>query len=261
MSYKVRLDAFEGPLDLLLHLINRLEIDIYDIPMAQLTEQYIEHLHAMRVLQLDELSEYLVLAATLIEIKSKMLLPVHEGEDFGEDADFDYEDDPRDELVARLIEYRKYKEAASRLKESADERSDHFTKPPGNLAEFGEVVAVETDENLNVFDLIGAFQKLLDRNRLKAPLTASITKMEHSVGEKMDEIMEVLERNGGSCDFYALFDEGNTSELVVTFMSLLELMMRRDIYVEQSDNFNRLTVSFRKEEESNEHSYDINRYD
>lgn len=261
MSYKVRLDAFEGPLDLLLHLINRLEIDIYDIPMAQLTEQYIEHLHAMRVLQLDELSEYLVLAATLIEIKSKMLLPVHEGEDFGDDANFDYEEDPRDELVARLIEYRKYKKAASRLKESADERSDHFTKSPGNLAEFGEVVAVETEESLNVFDLIGAFQKLLDRNRLKAPMTASITKTERSVGEKMDEIMATLEKNGGSCDFYALFDEGNTSELIVTFMSLLELMMRRDIYVEQSDNFHRLTVSFRKEDKGNEHTYDINRYD
>ena len=137
MSYKVRLDVFEGPLDLLLHLINRLEIDIYDIPMAELTEQYIEHLHAMRVLQLDELSEYLVLAATLIEIKSKLLLPVHEGEDFGEDADFELEEDPRYELVARLIEYRKYKEAADRLKESADERSGHFTKPPGNLAQFG----------------------------------------------------------------------------------------------------------------------------
>jgi len=250
MSYKVRLDAFEGPLDLLLHLINRLEIDIYDIPMAELTEQYIEHLHAMRVLQLDELSEYLVLAATLIEIKSKMLLPVHEGEDFGEDADFEMEEDPRYELVTRLIEYRKYKEAADRLKESADERSEHFTKPPGNLAQFGEVLAAGTEESLNVFDLIGAFQKLIDRNRLKAPLTASITKTEQSVGEKMDDIMEKLERNGGSCDFYALFEEGNTAELVITFMSLLELMMRRDIFVEQSDNFNRLTVSFRRKDES-----------
>lgn len=247
------MDAFEGPLDLLLHLINRLEIDIYDIPMAQLTEQYMEHLHAMRVLQLDELSEYLVLAATLIEIKSKMLLPIHEGEDFDDDAEFDYEDDPRDELVARLIEYRKYKEAASRLQESADNRSGYFTKPPGNLAEFGEVVAVETEENLNVFDLIGAFQKLLDRNRLKAPLTASITKTERSVGEKMDEIMETLERNGGRCDFFLLFDKGNTSELVVTFMSLLELMMRRDVYVKQSDNFHQLTVSFRKEDFHNEY--------
>jgi len=165
MTYKVKLDAFEGPLDLLLHLINRLEIDIYDIPMAELTEQYIEHLHAMRVLQLDELSEYLVLAATLIEIKSKMLLPVHEGEDFGEEFDYELEEDPRDELVARLLEYRKYKEAAGRLKDSADERSDYFTKSPGDLAQFGEVLVVGTEENLNAFDLIGAFQKMVERNR------------------------------------------------------------------------------------------------
>ena len=133
MSYQVKLEAFEGPLDLLLHLINRLEIDIYDIPMAELTQQYIEHLQAMRVLQLDELSEYLVLAATLLEIKSKMLLPVHEGEVFDDELDYDMEEDPRDELVARLIEYRKYKEAAISLKESADDRSDHFTKSPGDL--------------------------------------------------------------------------------------------------------------------------------
>src|SRR5690625_5300811 len=145
-AYKVRLDVFEGPLDLLLHLINRLEIDIYDIPMAELTEQYIEHLHAMRVLQLDELSEYLVLAATLIEIKSKMLLPVHEDEALGEEDHFELEDDPRDELVARLIEYRKYKEAAESLKVSAEDRADFFTKAPGDLAHFGEVVSVGQEE-------------------------------------------------------------------------------------------------------------------
>ena len=168
MSYKVKLEAFEGPLDLLLHLINRLEIDIYDIPMAELTQQYIEHLHAMRVLQLDELSEYLVLAATLIEIKSKMLLPVHEGEEFGEDEDFEMEVDPREELVARLIEYRKYKEAAITLKESAEERSDYFTRSPGDLSQYGEVVTNGNEGSLNVFDLIGAFQKMLDRQRLKS---------------------------------------------------------------------------------------------
>lgn len=250
MSYKVKLDAFEGPLDLLLHLINRLEIDIYDIPMAELTEQYIEHLHAMRVLQLDELSEYLVLAATLIEIKSKMLLPVHEDEEFGDATDFEVEDDPREELVARLIEYRKYKEAAVTLKESAEERSDHFTKMPGDLAQFGEIVSVGNEESLNVFDLIGAFQKMLDRNRLRAPLTASITKTERTVGEKMDEIMTKLEKNGGSCDFFMLLEEINTTELVVTFMSILELMLRGDVIVEQSNNFEHLTVSYRREGES-----------
>ena len=92
---------------------------------------------------------------------------------------------------------------------------------------------VESEESLNVFDLIGAFQKMLNRKRLKAPLTASISKMEISVGEKMDEIMATLERSGGKCDFYSLFEKGDTSELVVTFLSLLELMKRRDIIVEQ----------------------------
>lgn len=101
---------------------------------------------------------------------------------------------------------------------------------------------------MNVFDLIGAFQKMLDRKRLKAPLTASITKTEQSVGDKMDDIMGRLERSGGSCDFYSLFDEGDTPALVTTFLSLLELMLRNDIIVEQGNNFDRLTVSFCREE-------------
>lgn len=251
MSYKVRLDIFEGPLDLLLHLINRMEIDIYDIPMAALTEQYIEHLHAMRVLQLDELSEYLVLAATLIEIKSKMLLPVHEEDALGEEDYFENEEDPRDELVARLIEYRKYKEAAENLKTSADDRADYFTKAPGDLAGYGEVVSVGQEESLNVFDLIGAFRKMMERNRLRAPLTASITKTERSVGEKMDHIMEKIMQKGGRCDFYDLLAEGDTADFVVTFMSLLELMLRGDVSVEQASNFECLTVSYLKEGEEN----------
>jgi len=248
MSYKVKLEVFEGPLDLLLHLSNRLEIDIYDIPMAELTAQYIEHLHAMRVLQLDELSEYLVLAATLIEIKSKMLLPVHEGEEPDGEFDFEMEPDPRDELVARLIEYRKYKEAAISLKESAEERSGHFTKPPEDLSALGEISIGESEEQLNVFDLIGAFQKMLERKRLRAPRTASITRNEKSVSEKMDDIMATLETRGGRCDFHALFEEGDAPGLVLTFLSLLELMKRRDVVVEQQQNFDRLTVSVRRED-------------
>lgn len=251
MSYKVRLDIFEGPLDLLLHLINRMEIDIYDIPMAELTEQYIEHLHAMRVLQLDELSEYLVLAATLIEIKSKMLLPVHEDDALAEDDFYELEEDPRDELVARLIEYRKYKEAAETLKTSADDRADYFTKAPGDMGQYGEVVSVGHEESLNVYDLIGAFRKMMERNRLRAPLTASITKTEHTVGEKMDRIMETLVQCGGHCDFYELLVEGDTADLVVTFMSLLELMLRGDVSVEQQSNFESLTVFYLKESEEN----------
>lgn len=243
MSYKVRLDVFEGPLDLLLHLINRLEIDIYDIPMAELTDQYLNHLHAMRVLQLDELSEYLVLAATLIEIKSKTLLPRHEDEAF-EDVDaLDMEEDPRDELVQRLIDYRKYKEAAENLKQSATERAEHFTKVPEQLAEFSEVVAVDQEQTLNVFDLIGAFQKMMERNRLRAPLTASITKSEQSVEAQMTEIVEKLSKIGGKCNFYDLFEDQDVSTVVITFISLLELMLRGDIVVEQTQNFTDLTIA------------------
>lgn len=243
MSYKVRLDVFEGPLDLLLHLINRLEIDIYDIPMAELTDQYLNHLHAMRVLQLDELSEYLVLAATLIEIKSKTLLPRHEDEAFEDVDELDMEEDPRDELVQRLIDYRKYKEAAENLKQSATERAEHFTKVPEQLAEFSEVVAVDQEQTLNVFDLIGAFQKMMERNRLRAPLTASITKSEQSVEAQMTEIVKKLSKIGGKCNFYDLFEDQDVSTVVITFISLLELMLRGDIVVEQTQNFTDLTIA------------------
>lgn len=243
MSYNVKLEVFEGPLDLLLHLINRMEIDIYDIPMAELTHQYIEHLHAMRVLKLDELSEYLVLAATLIEIKSKMLLPVHEGEQFDDDFEYEEMDDPRDELIARLIEYKKYKEAASTLLESAEERSAHFTKHPEDLSAYGMPEPVETNETLNVFDLIGAFQKVLDRKKLRLPVTASITKTEQSVGEKMDNIMSRLEQSGGTCSFSSLFNGDDMADLVITFLSLLELMKMSEVYVQQSGNFGELTIS------------------
>lgn len=249
MSYNVKLEAFEGPLDLLLHLINRLEIDIYDIPMAQLTNQYIEHLHAMRVLELDELSEYLVLAATLIEIKSKMLLPVHESDVYDEDGqELDFEEDPREELIARILEYKKYKEAAIQLKEAAEERSVHYTKPPSEMEAFGGIPVKDTGDELNAFDLIGAFQRMLQRKRLKAPMSASITNNEISVSEKMDEIMKRVERKGGTCEFDELFDEGDISELVVTFLSILELMKRSDITVEQQGNFDRLLIRMQMEE-------------
>lgn len=252
MGYKVKLEVFEGPLDLLLHLIHRLEIDIYDIPMAELTAQYIEHLHAMRVLQLDELSEYLVLAATLIEIKSKMLLPVHEGDVLDADHDFQEEEDPREELVNRLLEYRKYKEAALSLQEAASERSDYYTKLPADLSSLGEVIVTETDEELNVYDLIGAFQKLLARKKLRAPFSASIKQNELSVSEKMDRIMIFLEQQNGSCSFQSLFENDDLSDLVVTFLSLLELMKRREVIVEQRSNFSELTVSAYLEEKKNE---------
>lgn len=137
LPYSVKIEAFEGPLDLLLHLINRYEIDIYDIPVAQITEQYMAYIHAMQELELDIASEYLVMAATLLAIKSKMLLPAPEEEDDG-DMEFDEVDDPREELMQRLLEYKKFKEAARELKRREEERALLFTKPPSDLSAYAD---------------------------------------------------------------------------------------------------------------------------
>ena len=248
MSYEVKLDAFSGPLDLLLHLINRLEIDIYDIPMAELTSQYIDHIHAMQELELNEASEYLVMAATLLAIKSRMLLPIHEGEEFDDTIAID-EPDPREELVARLVEYRKFKEAASELQELEKERSLVFTKPPSDLSSFvpDEQLAL-FDMNVNVFDMLSAFQKLMRRKQLKRPLQTRITRQEISVKDQMFAVVNRLKLNGGKVMFSELFPYNDKATLVLTFLSLLELMKRQVVLVHQENNFEDLSVHLQKEE-------------
>ncbi|ATP39587.1 segregation/condensation protein A [Solibacillus sp. R5-41] len=248
MSYEVKLDAFSGPLDLLLHLIHRLEIDIYDIPMAELTEQYIDHIHAMQTLELNEASEYLVMAATLLAIKSRMLIPIHEGEI--DDTEIDLDDpDPRDELVMRLIEYKKYKEAAIQLQELESERGQVFTKAPADLSEYmpDEQLAL-FDKNVNVYDMLSAFQKLMRRKQLKKPLATRVARQEISVKEQMRAVITVLKNNGGKVMFSELFTYEDKSMLVLTFLTLLELMKRQVIFVEQQKNFDDLSVLLQKED-------------
>ncbi len=248
MSYEVKLDAFSGPLDLLLHLINRLEIDIYDIPMAALTGQYIDHIHAMQELELNEASEYLVMAATLLAIKSRMLLPINEGEEFEDALNID-EPDPREELVSRLIEYRKYKEAAGELQELEKERALVFTKAPTDLSAFmpGEQLAL-FDTNINVYDMLSAFQKLMRRKQLKKPLQTRISRQEISVKDHMVSVVNQLKLGGGKVMFSELFPYDDKSTLVLTFLTLLELMKRQMVFVEQQNNFEDLTVYLQKEE-------------
>lgn len=242
VSYKVRLEAFEGPLDLLLHLIHRLEIDIYDIPMAELTVQYMDHIRAMQVMELNEASEYLVMAASLLAIKSKMLLPIHEGE--VDDLDLQMEgQDPRDELVSRLIEYRKYKEAAETFQELEQTRAQYFTRPPSDLTDLQQISQLSFfDDSLNVYDMLGAFQKMLRRNVLKAPLTTKIARQELSVKDQMQSVFNILITRGGRCSFSDLFPVHDKTTLVVTFLSILELMKRQYITVSQQKNFEDLDV-------------------
>lgn len=243
MQYKVKIDAFEGPLDLLLHLINTLEIDIYDIPVAEITEQYMLYIHTMKELQLDVASEYLVMAATLLSIKSGMLLPKHEEELVEAEFGFEPEEDPRDELMRRLIEYRKYKEAADDLRHMEEERSQVYTKPPSDLSEFaGEPVLDKESMNVTIYDMLGAFQKMMRRKKLQKPLQTRIARQEIPIEKRMDEILLEFKRNPGRRKFTELFPSNQKDHLVVTFLAILELMKKNSIMIEQEENFSDIYI-------------------
>ncbi|MCM3586452.1 segregation/condensation protein A [Mesobacillus maritimus] len=245
-EYNVKIDAFEGPLDLLLHLINRLEIDIYDIPVSEITEQYLLFIHAMKELKLDVASEYLVMAATLLAIKSKMLLPKHEEE---QDEEFFYEEeeDPRDELVERLIEYKKYKEAAHEFKSLEQDRGLIYTKPPSDLSDYAkEAPSDKQDLNVTIYDMLAAFQKLMRRKKLQKPLSTKVTRQEIPIERRMGEILELLREKRERKSFYDLFPVPDRSHIVVTFLAVLELMKRQEIIVEQEQNFAEIFVTAQK---------------
>jgi segregation and condensation protein A len=241
MHYSVKIDVFEGPLDLLLHLINRLEIDIYDIPVSQITEQYLIYIKTMTELKLDLASEFLVMAATLLAIKSKMLLPKQEIEMLEEELPF--EEDPRNELVERLIEYRKYKEAAHDLKHLEEERGLLYTKPPSDLTEFVKDKLPEKAElNVSLYDMLAAFQKLLRRKKLQRPLATKIARQEISIEKRMIEILTDLRECKGRKNFNDLFPFPVKEHIVVTFLAILELIKRKEIDVEQTRNFGEIFV-------------------
>lgn len=240
MHYNVKIEAFEGPLDLLLHLINRLEIDIYDIPVSEITEQYLMYIKTMKELQLDLASEFLVMAATLLAIKSKMLLPKQEEDSSLEDSnEFEMEGDPREELVERLIEYRKYKEAAHDLKDMEEERGRMYTKAPSDLSAYMKENEPEkkTELNVTLYDMLAAFQKLMRRKKLQRPLTTKIARQEISIEKRMTEIMSELTSIKGRKSFSELFPYPGKEHVVVTFLAILELIKRKEIDVLQEGNF------------------------
>lgn len=240
MPYNVKIDAFEGPLDLLLHLVHRLEIDIYDIPVAEITQQYLLYIHTMQELQLDIASEYLVMAATLLAIKSKMLLPKQDME--LEDLEIEMGEDPREELIQRLIEYRKYKEAASELKTMEQERNLIFTKPPSDLSDFTkELPSGRVDLDVSLYDMLGALQKLLRRKRLQRPLATRVAKEEVTIEKTMEYVLRIL-KDKGRISFFEFFRYQDKEQIVTTFLAILELMKRRKIIVEQERNFSEIFV-------------------
>ncbi|MCP8966927.1 segregation/condensation protein A [Ectobacillus ponti] len=236
MQYNIKTEAFEGPLDLLLHLINRYEIDIYDIPVAVITEQYLSYIHAMQELQLDVASEYLVMAATLLAIKSKMLLPKQEEPLLDEDGEM--MDDPRQDLMERLIEYKKYKEAANELKQREQERAELYTRPPLDLGSFQQKEAEERlPVDVTLYDMLAAFQKLLRRKKLQKPITTRVARQEIPIEQRMEEVLHQLEERNGRSSFFDLFPQDDREAIVVTFLAVLELLKKNLVLLEQERNF------------------------
>ncbi|TVY11562.1 segregation and condensation protein A [Paenibacillus cremeus] len=253
MKVTVKLETFEGPLDLLLHLIDQAEVDIYDIPIKDITDQYMEYLDAMTELELEVTSEFLVMAATLLSIKSKMLLPKPPVLDLDFDdylMDEDY--DPRAELVAKLIEYRKYKAIADHLRDKEVERSLIYTREPEDLTPYVPNVQENPVKGLHVSDLVNAFRKALRRMQSRNTV-AKIRKDEISVKDRMFQLVDILEKLGGRVMFSKLMDAEVTKDsIVVTFLAMLELMKVKKIVCFQHKLFDDIVIQAREGGTANE---------
>ncbi|GIN89496.1 segregation and condensation protein A [Siminovitchia terrae] len=245
MSYQIKTEVFEGPLDLLLHLIKRMEIDIYDIPMAEITDQYLLYIHTMKELELDQASEYLVMSATLLSIKSKMLLP--KNEEVQEDETVYEEEDPRTELVEQLIEYKRFKEAAMLFRQKESVRSEIFTKPPSDLSHFADELPKLQPSGVTIYDMIGAFNKLLRRKRIRQPLSAKVARPRITIQQRMDELLEIIEKSDTKLSFSSFFHILDREFIILTFLAMLELMKSNAIIVWQSQNFEEIYISSREE--------------
>ena len=239
-KYVVTIDNFDGPLDLLLHLIKEQDIDIYDIKIEDITKQYLDYIRHMKELNLEIASEYLVMASELIEMKSKMLLPKKK-----EKEDDDYEEDPRELLIERLLAYKRYKEVTSEFKDLELTRKMVFTREPDNLNRY--VKEDENSEELGVADLIDAFNNLLKRKELDRPIAKKITKKELSVTEKVNKIKNIL-RNKKKINFEDIFEVSTKEEVIISFLSVLEMVKKDEILLTQEGNFKNIVISLKEGE-------------
>jgi segregation and condensation protein A len=233
VPYTFRLEMFEGPLDLLLHLINKNELDITNIPIALITDQYLEYLRLMKVLNLDIAGEYLLMAATLLHIKSKTLLPSPS------DQEEEEGEDPRAELIRRLLEYQKYKKAAVELEERPLLDRDVFIRL---IPLESEEPAEEERVEVNLFELLEAFRGVLER--VKSETVHEVILDRFSVEEKVQEILSLLQRENRSIAFHFLFSEkASRREIIVTLLAILELVKMKLIRIFQPAPFETIRIS------------------
>jgi segregation and condensation protein A len=233
-SPQIHLPEFDGPLDLLLYLIRRDKIDIQDLPIAPITHRYMEYLDLMQELNLDVAGEFMVMAATLIHIKSKLLVPVDPTESEGAEE----VEDLREQLMQRLLEFQRYKEAAGILHQKREIRAATWTRPETSVPQFDD--GGEEMLEAGLFDLISAFKEMLERR--KTLLSHEVADEGKSIDQRMDELMELI-REGESVEFVEVFATQQTKgDMIVTFLALLELIRLKRVKVYQRGVFGAIRV-------------------
>lgn len=238
MEYQVKIDKFEGPLDLLLHLIKEANLDIYEISLEAITNQYLDYIKAMEKLDLVIASSYLVMAAELIFLKSRMLLPItNHGE-------IEAEEDPRQILINKLIDYKHYRDMAVKFRKLEDTRQHFFTKLPANISIYQGDVKLKNDD-FSVADLFNAMQNLLIKQPYHQPLNTKITFKELSVNERSKAIKKILKLKT-SVRFEELIDVLSKDYIIITFLSILELAIKNEIIIYQTNHLANIYIELKR---------------
>ncbi len=241
MSYNVKLDIFEGPFDLLVYLIEKSQMDIYDIQISVITSQYLEHLDVIKKLNVDVVSEFLVLAATLIEIKSKMLLPSHKDEEGVLE-----EDDPRTELVQKILEYKKFKHAVVKLQESSSVAKRSIYKVKEDMDVIINQSSIEREViDLDIDDFVDAFNAFLKKRKKISDIKKRYQEIEGqriSIEDKIHQLKIMLNHQNEIMFSEIIMEDDDKHEIIVTFVAVLELLKQRIVVATQQQLFDEIKL-------------------
>lgn len=245
-SYTVKIQHFEGPFDLLLYFIERDELDIYDIPIAKITKDFLDYIQELERLNIDVASEFILVAATLMRIKAKMLIPRKEVDEEGNEID------PREELVARLLEYKRYKDVLATLRDMAQSRSEQLGRQYAinEIKEISKTALIDVElESLDTYKLFKTFKKVLERYKYqKETFSYQITQFPYTITDQKEHILKILEGKE-RISFEDIFkDLDNRMHCIVTFLSMLDLINNQEIEMTNSDQINTFWVSIKQTE-------------
>lgn len=235
----IMINDFEGPLDLLLHLVKTSKMDIYEVSMSYIIEEYLKYINTMQELNIDVASEYLVMAAELIHLKSKMLINIDDEESSDDD---EYSISSEDELKERLINYEKYKNSTDSFRRLEENRKEYLTRSPENIMEYAKDQSYSMELSLD--DLISAFLEYKKRLENEKPIETKITKKELSVKDRISYIRNILKEKK-KIEFTELFESFSKEYVVVTFLSILNMSKNNEIMLSQKDNFSPILIEMR----------------